>query len=614
MEKQIKNAIGKANKAAVICALIHYLIGFFTDRLIFQYVVFDTSDRLQTLKSIETIGVKVIYLLLLLFLWQGLFWFFTKADVLFRRIAIGYFILNVLFLILTWPGIWRMDEFGILSSATHLYPNFWQNYLTSVFYIYALMLIPVPAGVILCQQAVISLMVSHIICMAIEDADRDRSALWKTVENSSEKLPDNSPGGSVGPDGQSRMIGNKNAGFPSKSVLLLIIPFVMFPVLDSSLYPMRVSIWAFLELTVLSSSYFLYKQRRREESAAKSKDPASSDAKKLTEEDKKLSDDFSTTSVLGCGKSANYIAVICVMAAVLAVWRAEAIYYLIFFPALLVLIAKDRKAAALKREILLFLIAFVILFVPQKVGEKITSGSQYELTSMVLPLTELIRTAHENKDQEDAALLAQIDRVIDTDLVVSEAGREKNGIQLFWSEPGFQRTYQDEDFAACKAAYRQLIIKYPMVFIKERWTTFLDSSDLLMDTTQLFRDTENANYRQFRTYPLSGPILEQVRTAAVCFLEQRRPGRYNEKLPWADAVYSVIPPLVLAALLWILLAGRKKWAACFWILCSVIKVPLVFLTAPSRLFMYYYPVYLFGYCVIFYVIFRRFCVGGERKG
>ena len=41
----------------------------------------------------------------------------------------------------------------------------------------------------------------------------------------------------------------------------------------------------------------------------------------------------------------------------------------------------------------------------------------------------------------------------------------------------------------------------------------------------------------------------------------------------------------------------------FLLLTALVKVPLVFLTAPSRLFMYYYSVYLIGYAVLFYSAF-----------
>ena len=392
-----------------------------------------------------------------------------------------------------------------------------------------------------------------------------------------------------------------------------MIPFVMLPVLDSNLYPMRVSIWAFLEVTVLSQSYFLYRKMKRGAFGEKQSDSASQDAKRLTEEDKKLSDDFSTTSVLACGKTRKDLAVICVIAAVVTVWRTEAIYYLVFFPILLFLIAGKEKRIRAGKYLILYGLCFLVLFVPQKVGEKITSGSQYELTSMVLPLAELIRAADENGSEEDAALLSQIDRVIDIQTVLEGEGRKKNGIQLFWSEPGFQREYNEEDFAACKAAYRKLILKHPDVFLAERVKTFLESSDLLMNTTQLTTDQENENYRQFASYPLSKPLSVSLRNAVVCFLEQRVQGDYETKYPWANAVYSVILPLVLLAAALIALAWKRKGAECFVLVCSLIKVPLVFLTAPSRLFMYYYPVFLFGYCVVFYLLFRFLSAGKGQE-
>ena len=84
-----------------------------------------------------------------------------------KRVAFGYFLLMLVLLLLTWPGIWRMDEFGILTSAVQLFPHFWQNYITSVFYIYALMLFPFPAGVILVQIICISLIIARLVTLCL---------------------------------------------------------------------------------------------------------------------------------------------------------------------------------------------------------------------------------------------------------------------------------------------------------------------------------------------------------------------------------------------------------------------------------------------------------------
>ena len=110
-------------------------------------------------------------------------------------------------LLLTWPGIWRMDEFGILNSATMLLPVFWQNYLTSLFYVFSLMLIPIPSGVIIVQCALISLIVGYVVNVFVKN--------W----------------GRLG--------------------LLAFVPCLFLPVLDSDLSPMRMSIYGFLELFLL---------------------------------------------------------------------------------------------------------------------------------------------------------------------------------------------------------------------------------------------------------------------------------------------------------------------------------------------------------------------------
>lgn len=130
-------------------------------------------------------------------------------------------------LLLTWPGIWRMDEFGILTSAVQLFPHFWQNYITSVFYIFALMLFPFPAGVILVQIICISLIVARLVTLCLS--------------------------------AEPEQIGKKKRNI---CYVLLLVPFLLLPVLDSNLYPMRVSVHAFLELWLLAELYFNRKRIR----------------------------------------------------------------------------------------------------------------------------------------------------------------------------------------------------------------------------------------------------------------------------------------------------------------------------------------------------------------
>lgn len=511
---------GKLNKIALALAAVHFIAGFFTDRLIFDYAWFDFSTTKQLLRSVETVGVKVVFFILLVFLWQVVFWAAKRADRFFLKVAGGYMLFMLAALLLTWPGIWRMDEFGLLSSSVQLFPHFWQNYITSVFYILALMLLPFPAGVVLVQCACVSLCVARIITLC--------------------------------------------RGKESKRWWILLLPFFMFPVIDSNLYPIRMSLYAFLEVLLVAELFFAAK---REES--------------------------------GSWKSGYWI-YMTILAAVVTVWRTEAIYYFAAYPVLLLLAGKGRRFA---KQILVYLILSVILFVPQKLGEKMTSGQQYELTSVVLPLVPLVEAASENADARDQKLLEAVDKVVNVEVTLKGAAEGKTGINLFWGEPEFQREYTAEDFREFKSAYYQLVIKYPAIFLAERWETFCDSSDLLENTTELFTKDGVANYKAFREYPLSNPINDELRTGVIKKLELREVHDYHTKLRVTDFVYSAIPAIVVLVITSVILLLKRNWTSLVLVLTVLAKVPLVFLTAPSRLFMYYYSVYLFGYCVLFYLIY-----------
>jgi hypothetical protein len=78
---------------------------------------------------------------------------------------------------------------------------------------------------------------------------------------------------------------------------------------------------------------------------------------------------------------------------------------------------------------------------------------------------------------------------------------------------------------------------------------------------------------------------------------------YEEKLPIADVVYSAIPAIVIILIAFVILLAKRKWKELFLVTGVLVKVPLVFLTAPSKLFMYYYSVYLFGYFLLFYALY-----------
>lgn len=529
----------KPNKKFIWIALIHWILTFFTDHIIFEYVMWDFSDVTQTVKTAMTYGAKAVFLLILIGIYQGLYFFFAKADKRLVKYTLIYFCINMILLFLVWPGIWRMDEFGILNSAVKLLPVFWQNYLTSLFYVFSLMLVPVPSGVIIVQCALISLMAGYIIRFFVNCF--------------------------------------------GKSGLFAFLPFLLFPVLDSNLYPMRMSLYGVLELFLL---VLLFEKKINSGKIIEQRD--GSDER---ESGKRANGKWSITG--------SWI-FICILGAVVTVWRTEAIYYFLLFPLLLVILfIKNMDRKALVRIICTYLVCSLCLFVPQTVGDKMTSGNQYDLTSVVLPLIPLVEKAYGREECREQ--LNAIDQVIDVEMAVEGAKENKSGISLFWSRPDFQREYTDEQYKAFKNAYYGLIMKFPAVFLAERWDCFVHSVDLLQNTTEIFTVEGVANYDAFREYPGTAPVDESMRNAVIRLLEWRSTEDYETKKTGYSVIYGNIVPICILLSAWAVCLVRRKWHEFFLLSLPLVKAPLIFLTAPSRLFMYYYSLYLTGYFALLYL-------------
>lgn len=546
----------QVNVYAFFGALLHWLLSFFTDRLLFTYTLFDFSNKTAMMKTIMAWGSKIAFLFLLLALWQFFYWLLRKADKSFVRYSLIYFCIMFCLLLLTWPGIWRMDEFGVLFEAQNIFPVFWQNYLTSVFYIFSLMLFPFPAGVIIVQNICISFIVGSLLCKL------ENVSIWK-----------------------------KPLG---KKIYLAYIPFLLFPVLDSNLYPMRMSLYAFLELYLLVEFVFWAYLAKKE-------------GRKINQ--------MSNTAFWKC----------ILLSAVVISWRAEAIYYLLFLPLCYLVIYYKEDVKIKVRFIICLLVVSVLLLIPQEIGEKVMSSNNYDLTSVllpVIPLTEKLfleavrsswmpqnyEEALQNKDRASAKFMI-MDQVIDMNKAVMAAKQGKSGISLYWSDLNFVRDYTEEEYRQFKSVYISLIFQYPETFLKERWDTFLMSSDLLENTTEIFEQNGVANHEKFQALFLNKPISNDIRTKTISVIELRDNVNYNNKLKSYEVVYHCAVPLMLSLLVALALLLKRKWGYALLLLAHLLKVPLIFMTAPSRLFMYYYPIYLVGVTLasfmILYFIWRK---------
>lgn len=244
---------------SLIISLYIVFISFFLERLWFDMDSLKNHFMIYTVSKILLFGLSFM----MCFSFQKL----KKNGYL--SFFVGYTGIMWIMLLLVWPGVWRWDEFWILDGSRYFIPNSYQHWLTSVLYIASLMILPFPTGVIIVQILLISFLVSFII---------------KTI--------------------------NENFLHLSNwTKWILLIPFLLFPVIDSNLYPVRCSLYAFAELAFITFLINEIFNRKR--------DP-----------------EYMITP--------NATGIFCCLSILLAVWRSESIYYLVLAPILYMLIFKGK--------------------------------------------------------------------------------------------------------------------------------------------------------------------------------------------------------------------------------------------------------------------------------
>ncbi|MBR1391654.1 MAG: acyltransferase [Lachnospiraceae bacterium] len=176
-----------------------------------QSVVFTKKYYLYLLVLMLVLGIVVSIGIKIL-------WGLKECDVktvFFVKSFTVILIVYVAFLLLTWPGIWRWDEFWILNNAKYLQFNAYQNFLTSIFYILSLMIIPFPTGVIIVEIFLCSAIAAYVCTVVNLDGNISKKYYW-----------------------------------------MIYVPFFLQPAVCSVLYPIRNSIFGFFEIGIYSFVYF----------------------------------------------------------------------------------------------------------------------------------------------------------------------------------------------------------------------------------------------------------------------------------------------------------------------------------------------------------------------
>ncbi|MCR4690945.1 MAG: hypothetical protein K5739_06355 [Lachnospiraceae bacterium] len=502
----------------VVTAAMQWGISFFTDRKIFQL----TQDKYMFYAVL-----KAAFLCLLLWIWKLIFK--TAANLLKGhpgtkvRIFYGsiYTVILFLALLLTWPGIWRTDEFGILGNVVAVQIYWWQHFLTSLFYFFSFMIIPNPVGAIVIQVLICGCGFGYIA---------------ETV---------------------SRRTGKKAMG------AIMLIPFCIPSVIMFQIYPMRITLYALLELVLL---LYLYEH----------------------------ASDIVHTGYIGHVGDMNradnmeavgnwQIILLAVATAILATWRSEGIYYILLLP-LWFLILFRKKRIGIRKLILYLFVSFGLftaIYAMQSVGIHKDRNDAYEMTAYAQSLPVLLRSAAADGDTEGIAIA---EKIVDVQAVMNA----KEGIESFWAGDMTTKEYSPEEFKAFKKQFITWVFRYRNAFIKERIHTMLTSREQTKSTVNL-HDSSNIQFVYFlMTFRHVDPINSDLRDQIITFMEQK-----------VFCLFEIPAAIMAVVFVWCLLRKREAWMLIGMIL---IRIPLVLLTAPDNYFMYYYPFYLTGSVLFFFIL------------
>nr|MBQ8252861.1 hypothetical protein [Lachnospiraceae bacterium] len=165
------------------------------------------------------IGGAIVFCFLFYFL------FFTVIQKLFERdrkflsyfkYFLGYFSFMGVFWLLTWPGIFKGDEFYVIQSAKEFTLSGGQSGLTSIFYIVSLLFFP--------SMATITFIQLLIICTIFAVIMHDLSEVVS-----------------------------------GKRKWILYLPFALLPVIDGNLFTLRATLVSWIFLFVICKLYYLIK-------------------------------------------------------------------------------------------------------------------------------------------------------------------------------------------------------------------------------------------------------------------------------------------------------------------------------------------------------------------
>ena len=203
----------------------------------------------------------------------------------------------------------------------------------------------------------------------------------------------------------------------------------------------------------------------------------------------------------------------------------------------------------------------------------------------------------------------------------------QSGEALYWVPDVVRTGYTDKDYRGFLKAIVKLSFKYPKVVFRERWNVFIKGTGIselgvyatnVRGTAALFDETNESRavvLTQDKGWIANSPVFKNIRKCFIYLLGMEKMDGSGSGV-WKRLIWNAFIPLVILVYGWFKLLIKRKWY--LWGICTavLIRVPVVILTAPTSMIMYFLSFYFLGYVCLVYMLLTGWSNrnrGRERK-
>ena len=503
----------KENKISIVISILIYIYSIYTTN---HYFNFSYSDfgMFAWFRYLLIRGIFVILDFTVVYYISNIIKKLIKKDKDTKNLLIFFAIallINMILLLMLWPGNWINDELGVLYEARQFNYYSWQNYLTVIFFSVCVMALPTAVSIILIQVIFISFSFAYFV-----------NYVYKTTK--------------------------------TKWVGALFLVLLLPPIIYNNLYPLRITMYTYIELLFLTWLYKKYKENEK----------------------------FDVASTL--------ISAITIF--ILAFWRTEGIYYLALPLIIYFLFKKNGKILLKSISIVIISVTLVGAFSNLDKKADYKKYIEYKTTAMINPLSILLQEELKGDIEQE---LEKIDKVMDVE-VIRQNPQNWNILIVFKPEYNLYRSDMVEHYDGITSAYLKIILNNFSAFLKQRWEVFeITNGDYDMEYNYYalndYNDFSTERTDIVKQSKFGKPINIELRNNFLKFLR-------GEKLEFIIKFWNVKPVLLILAIIMVIFIIKKKYIEVLIIVNLFAKTILIFLTAPASFFMYYYPIYVEGILLI----------------